>query len=201
MNGLKIEWIETKKLKKNPKNPRVIKDEAFQKLVKSIQEFPKMLEIRPIVIDKKNMVLGGSQRYEAVKVLEWETAPIIRADSLTKQEQERFILADNINFGEWDLQQLKEMDLDFLDNLGIDLSQIESLDLVSTVNEKDEWEGMPEFEVKEDSFKIIIHFDNERDREKYAKKNNMQFSKKESKAWSCWWPHKKKDDLSSLKFK
>jgi len=45
-------------IKVNPNNPRIIKDEKFKKLCNSIKEFPKMLELRPIVIDKDNMILG-----------------------------------------------------------------------------------------------------------------------------------------------
>jgi hypothetical protein len=37
------------KLKLNPTNPRIIKDDKFKKLVKSIQEFPEMMEKRPMV--------------------------------------------------------------------------------------------------------------------------------------------------------
>ena len=122
---MKTEWIETKKLKKNPKNPRVIRDDAFQKLVNSIKEFPKMLEIRPIVIDKKFMVLGGNQRLEAVKVLGLEKVPIIKADTLTKEEQERFILADNVSFGEWDFDLLKGYDPDLIKDFNIDLIELD----------------------------------------------------------------------------
>jgi ParB-like chromosome segregation protein Spo0J len=37
----------------NPTNPRIIKDDKFKKLVKSIEEFPQMLELRPIVVDSQ----------------------------------------------------------------------------------------------------------------------------------------------------
>ena len=52
-------------VKTNPKNPRLIKDDKFKKLVKSIQEFPQMLELRPIVVDENNIVLGGNMRLKA----------------------------------------------------------------------------------------------------------------------------------------
>ena len=54
-------------IKPNPNNPRIIKDDKFKKLVKSIQDFPQMLELRPIVIDKNNIVLGGNMRLKACK--------------------------------------------------------------------------------------------------------------------------------------
>ena len=52
-------------IKSNPNNPRIIKDNKFKQLVKSIQEFPEMLELRPIVIDENNIVLGGNMRLKA----------------------------------------------------------------------------------------------------------------------------------------
>jgi len=54
-------------VKINPDNPRLIKDDNFRKLVKSIQEFPEMLEIRPIVVNKNMIVLGGNMRLKACK--------------------------------------------------------------------------------------------------------------------------------------
>ena len=44
-------------IKSNPKNPRIIKDDKFKKLVQSIKDFPDMLEKRPLVIDENNIVL------------------------------------------------------------------------------------------------------------------------------------------------
>jgi ParB-like chromosome segregation protein Spo0J len=58
--------IKLSALKVNPKNPRLIRDERFEKLKKSITEFPKMLELRPIIVDDDNMILGGNQRYKAL---------------------------------------------------------------------------------------------------------------------------------------
>jgi len=97
-----------KKIKLNPDNPRVIKDEKFQQLVKSIQEFPKMLHLRPIVVNKSMMVLGGNQRLKACIEAGLKEVPILIADELTKEEQSRFIIQDNVGFGEWDFAQLKE---------------------------------------------------------------------------------------------
>ena len=97
-----------KKIKLNPDNPRVIKDDKFQQLVKSIQEFPKMLHLRPIVVNKSMMVLGGNQRLKACIEAGLKEVPILIADELTKEEQSRFIIQDNVGFGEWDTAQLKE---------------------------------------------------------------------------------------------
>ena len=96
-------------LKINPANPRIIKDEKFQKLCKSIKEFPKMLKLRPIVIDGDNIVLGGNMRLKALQELGYKQIPdewVKRADELSEDERRRFIIEDNVGFGEWDWQAL-----------------------------------------------------------------------------------------------
>ncbi len=104
----------------NPANPRIIKDERFKKLVKSINEFPKMMKLRPIIIDSENIILGGNMRFKALKELGYKEVPdewIKRDGELTEAEKQRFIITDNIGFGEndwdilaneWDQEQLIE---------------------------------------------------------------------------------------------
>lgn len=90
-------------IKRNPNNPRVIKDDKFLKLKKSIEEFPKMMKLRPMVINSDNVVLGGNMRLKALSDLGYKEIPdewIKRADELTEDEQRRFIIADNVGFGE-----------------------------------------------------------------------------------------------------
>ncbi len=100
--------MKIKDIKLNPNNPRLIKDEKFKKLVKSIDEFPKMMDLRPIIINKDNVILGGNMRFKALKELKYKDIPdnwVKYADELTEEEQRRFIIADNIGFGEhdWDV--------------------------------------------------------------------------------------------------
>jgi len=119
---MKAKLVPIKSIKTNPKNPRVIKDEKFQKLVKSIQEFPKMLDLRPIVVNKSMMVLGGNQRLKACIEAGLKEVPILIADELTKAEQERFIITDNVNFGDWDFSDLNaNWNLESLENWGLDI--------------------------------------------------------------------------------
>lgn len=112
------------KLKLNKANPRLIKDDKFHKLVKSIKEFPKMLELRPIVIDNDYTILGGNMRYKALLELGYKDIPdswVKRADELTDAEKQRFIIEDNVGFGEWDFTDLKEnWDSDLLEDWGVD---------------------------------------------------------------------------------
>ena len=80
---------------KNPSNPRIIKDEKFARLKKSLQEFPQMMALRPIVIDDQGVVLGGNMRLEALKALGHKEIPdewVRRADDLTEEEKKRFIV-------------------------------------------------------------------------------------------------------------
>lgn len=89
----------------NPKNPRLIKDERFKKLCKSIEEFPKMMVLRPIIVDSEGMILGGNMRFKALKELGYKDVPdewVKRDGELTEAEKQRFIIADNIGFGEYD---------------------------------------------------------------------------------------------------
>jgi|TARA_R100000479_G_C6375892_1_gene198991 hypothetical protein len=119
---MKTEKIKISKIKANPENPRVIKDAKFKKLVQSIKEFPEMLEIRPIVVDKNNMVLGGNMRLRACQKAGLTEVAIIKADQLTEKQQREFIIKDNIGFGEWDWDYLANgWDSEKLQNWGLDL--------------------------------------------------------------------------------
>lgn len=112
-------------IKSNPNNPRVIKDDKFNKLVKSIKEFPKMMKLRPMVINSNNIVLGGNMRLKALKELGYKEIPdewVKRAEELTEDEQRRFIIADNVGFGEHDWDMLaNEWDVDELADWGLDI--------------------------------------------------------------------------------
>ncbi len=93
-------------IKANPNNPRIIKDDKFHKLVKSIQEFPEMLDLRPIVVNADSVVLGGNMRLKACKEAGLKQVPVIFAEDLTEEQQKQFIIKDNIGFGEWDWEDL-----------------------------------------------------------------------------------------------
>ena len=128
-------------IKPNPKNPRVIKDEKFAKLVKSITDFPQMLEKRPLVcftdVDGKLVVLGGNMRLKAAKEVGLKGLPVVLADDWTEEQKNEFLIKDNVSFGEWqwdelaadwDSQQLEDWGLDLpgfdlnSDNLGTDFN-------------------------------------------------------------------------------
>lgn len=89
-------------IKANPNNPRLIKDEKFNKLVNSIRDFPQMLKIRPIVVNDDMVILGGNMRLKACKEAGLTEVPVIKASDLTEEQQKEFIIKDNVGFGEWD---------------------------------------------------------------------------------------------------
>jgi hypothetical protein len=106
----------------NTSNPRIIKDDKFKKLVKSIQEFPEMLNLRPIVVDADMVVLGGNMRLKACKAAGLTEVPIVIADNLTPEQQAEFIIKDNVGFGEWDWDILaNEWDAALMTDWGLDI--------------------------------------------------------------------------------
>jgi len=121
---MQVNKVKISEVKNNPKNPRLIKDDKFRKLVKSIQEFPQMLELRPIVVDENNIVLGGNMRLKACKEAGLKEVYIVKAENLTEQQKDEFIVKDNVGFGEWDWYMLaNEWDVDQLTEWGLDVWQ------------------------------------------------------------------------------
>ena len=114
--------VKLSEIKPNPNNPRLIKDEKFAKLVKSIKEFPQMLELRPIVVNDDMIVLGGNMRLKACKEAGLKEVPIIKASSLTPEQQREFIIKDNVGFGEWDWELIaNEWDAEQVTDWGLDI--------------------------------------------------------------------------------
>jgi DNA modification methylase len=139
-----MKLVKISEVKPNPKNPRIIKDGKFKKLVKSIQEFPDMLNKRPLIVftdvDDKYVVLGGNMRLKACKEIGLKEIPIIVADEWTEEQKNEFLIKDNVGFGEWDWDSLaNEWDAEKLDDWGLDLP----VDL-----------SVKELEAEEDDFEV-----------------------------------------------
>jgi hypothetical protein len=130
MTKMTIEKIEIEKVKFNPNNPRFIKDDKYKKLVKSIKQFPEMLEIRPIVVDEDGIVLGGNMRLKACKEAGLKEVHIIKASELTEDQKKEFVLKDNQSFGEWDAKLLSEWDKELLLDSGFE--QYDLIDIFGT---------------------------------------------------------------------
>jgi ParB-like chromosome segregation protein Spo0J len=122
-------------IKPNPNNPRLIKDNKFKQLVKSIQDFPQMLELRPIVIDENNIVLGGNMRLKACIEAGLQDVPVKQAKDLTEEQKKEFIIKDNVGFGEHNWDELaNSWDVDLLTEWGLD---IPNFDVINEQEEKD----------------------------------------------------------------
>ena len=148
-------------IKPNPNNPRLIKDEKFQKLVNSIKEFPKMMELRPMVINSDNIVLGGNMRLKALKELGYKDIPkewVKSAKDLTEDEARRFIIADNVGFGEHDWEVLKnEWDVAELNEWGLEIPDFDVEPLEAEDKDLSD-------ELKE-TFEVIVQCGNEEEQE------------------------------------
>jgi len=125
----KIEYVPIWKVKNNPNNPRLVKDDKFKKLVKSIQDFPEMLDKRPIIVNEEMIVLGGNMRLKACNEAGLKEVPIIVAN-WNEEQQRAFIIKDNLGYGEWDWDIIaNEWDADELNEWGLDIPNYEGVEL------------------------------------------------------------------------
>ena len=117
-------------IKSNPNNPRIIKDEKFKKLCESIKALPKMMELRPIVVDDKFIVQGGNMRLKALNELGYKDIPdtwVKQAKDFNEDELKEFIIKDNVGFGEWDWDDLaNNWDVEKLEDWGLDIPNFDS---------------------------------------------------------------------------
>lgn len=131
---MKTELVTVSEVKENPVNPRFINKVKFRKLVNSIKQFPEMLQLRPIVVNEENIILGGNMRYKACIEAGLDKIHIIKAKDLTEEQQKEFIIKDNVGFGEWDWDLLaNNWDSQNLKEWGLDIWQPEE----SVSNETD----------------------------------------------------------------
>ena len=168
-------------VKTNPKNPRLIKDDKFKKLVKSIKEFPQMLELRPIVVDENNIVLGGNMRLKACIEVGLKEVFIVKAEDLTEQQKDEFIVKDNVGFGEWDWDILaNEWDTDKLSDWGLNIPNY-SLGLDVNNMTEDDIDIEEEFDpigVSKGLTRLVIIFDNITIANEWIEKNNLNIEYK-----------------------
>jgi len=116
-----LHQVKTYKIKTNPNNPRLIKGNKFKKLVQSIKDFPEMLKLRPIVVNKEMIVLGGNMRLKACIDAGLKDIWIAKAWELTPEQEKEFIIKDNVGFGDWDWDVLaNEWDMKELEDWGLD---------------------------------------------------------------------------------
>jgi hypothetical protein len=138
--------LKINQIKPNESNPRIIKEAKFKKLVKSIKDFPEMLELRPIILDENNVILGGNMRYKACIEAGLKEVPVKIAKGLTEEQKKEFIVKDNVGFGEWNWDSLgNEWDNIKLGEWGmnvwqpeeaVDYSVLDDIDLGNTLEDK-----------------------------------------------------------------
>jgi hypothetical protein len=185
--------VDINKIKGNTNNPRIIKDDKFKKLVKSIKEFPEMLELRPIVVDEDMIVLGGNMRLKACIEAGLKEVHITVASNLTEEQKKEFIVKDNVGFGEWDWDMLaNEWDNNNLIEWGIDVWTQDML--VNNMNELDidiEQEFDP-IGTSSGIQRVVFLFDGSEEAESWLKQHPTLPLKKQNMAWQI--------DLTSGKF-
>ena len=153
----KIEKVSISSITENAANPRTINRHKFQKLVNSEKQFPEMLSLRPIVVDKDNVILGGNMRYKACKELGLKQVYIIQATDLDDKQGQEFIVKDNVGFGEWDWDVLaNDWDVKELEDWGLDGFPFE----------EEEKELKDISDTIESSFRIEVEIENEEEQEK-----------------------------------
>jgi DNA modification methylase len=158
-----MQIVNIKEVKPNPRNPRIIKDDKFNKLVKSIKDFPDMLNKRPLIVftdvDGKYIVLGGNMRLKACKEIGIKEIPVILADEWTEEQKAEFLIKDNVGFGEWDWDELQaDWDAQKLDEWGLDVPDFAITELEAEEDDFDVPEGGIETDiVLGDLFEIGEH--------------------------------------------
>jgi len=151
-----IEKVKINKVFSNPVNPRLIKENKFIKLKKSIKEFPEMLKLRPIVVNNEMGILGGNMRYKACVELGLKDVWIIKVKDLTDKQMEEFVIKDNVGFGEWDWDILaNQFDNKELTDWGLDVWQTND-----ETNLDDFFNEEIELEEKENT-KIVLEYNKE----------------------------------------
>lgn len=123
-DNVKVEvlTLDINELTLTEKNPRTISKKDFAVLKKSIKDFPSMLEVREIVVDENNRVLGGHQRIKALQAQGKTKVKVKRVSGWTEDEKDEFMIKDNIANGDWDKDKLaNQWDKDKLEEWGLPL--------------------------------------------------------------------------------
>jgi len=109
-----------------PKNPRLLKDDKFKKLVKSIKDDPEMLHLREVIAYELNnelIVIAGNMRLGACKELGLKEIPVkILPQDTSVEKLKAYTIKDNLGYGEWSWDDIaNEWDMEQLEGWGMDL--------------------------------------------------------------------------------
>jgi hypothetical protein len=184
-----MQTVNINNIKPNPRNPRLIRDEKFEKLKKSLQDFPQMLEKRPLVCftdtDGKLVVLGGNMRLKAAKEIGLKELPVVLADDWTEEQKAEFLIKDNVGFGEWNWVELaNDWDAGLLSDWGLDVPQWSAGHEMNEMSELD-LDLTEEFDpigVSAGLQRVVFIFDGPDEAESYCKHLGVE-PKKMNMAW------------------
>jgi len=122
-------------LNKLNRNPRIIKDDDFNRLVKSIKDNPEYFNARPVILSNRTgelVIIAGNQRYEAAKKIGLKEIPTYLIEGLTEEKEREIIIRDNVSNGQWDFDILaNEWEAADLNEWGVvvpDLEDIKTLE-------------------------------------------------------------------------
>lgn len=145
----------------NEDNPRLIFGDKMQKLMNSIKDFPKMMKLRPIVVDNDGVIIGGNMRYRALLKLGYKEIPdewVKRAEELTEDEKREFIIKDNVQFGDWEQDDLaNNWNTEKLEEWGVDTygSEEEKIEAEMPTNKDTEFPFSKELD-RESNYVVLV---------------------------------------------
>jgi len=185
-------------LKPNPKNPRTITKEDFNRLKRKIKNNPDGLTVHKIA-HKDGVIKSGNQRYKALKELKLKLKPEWFKDvtGWTEKQIKDWIIDSNISSGLWDKDELlDDWELSELEEMGVTEAKTwAQLDNINESDENSEWVGMPEFDSADKSHKLIIQFETPEDRENFVEGKDLKIQTKGKYTWSTWFPYKERESL------
>jgi len=156
---MELQKVKIETVISNPDNPRVIRDDKFKKLIRSIDTFPQMLKLRPIVVDEDNVILGGNMRFEAIKHLGHKEVFIVKAEGFSEEQKREFVIKDNSSFGEWDWDVLaNNWETSSLKEWGLDIPKWEDkTEFDSGIEDTGDYD-FPEDDIEKSHVKMVQLF-------------------------------------------
>lgn len=136
--NIETKTIKLSEIRENPDNPRFMRDDKFELLVKSLRDFPEMTQIRKIVVDENMMILGGNYRFKALKELKAKTVTVELVHGLTEEQKREFIIKDNASWGDWNFDMLQSWDTDLLKDWGVEIPEDWASGISNDMNSKTE---------------------------------------------------------------
>jgi len=137
---MQVQLVSINKLKNNtgqieglPKNPRLLKDDKFKKLVKSIQDDPEMLELREVIAYDNNgelVVIAGNMRLKACQEVGLKEIPTkILPQNTPVEKLKAYTIKDNVAFGEHNWDELaNSWNVEELTDWGLDIPNFDVID-------------------------------------------------------------------------